>query len=185
MTRVGRAAEKVCSNICSALDAYHVSPHNLGHIFKALLETQPFVTLDAFLLSPSPHGIRHRFDLDFAMGPSLESVDPAILQAWASRDPHTRYPLLGKCLSMFRKKNNEEQNEISPLFLSMLNHAPDKRLFLGDLWDRVHPRSWGGSLAHILTQRKTQVMKLAEHGDAQVRAWVSEVTPELDRWIEA
>src|SRR5207245_6576765 len=49
------AAEKVCSSICSALDAYHLSPHNLSHIFKALLETQPFVTLDAFLLSPSPH----------------------------------------------------------------------------------------------------------------------------------
>jgi len=27
-------------------------------------------------------------------------------------------------------------------------------------------------------------MKLAEHSDAQVRAWASEVTPELDRWIE-
>jgi hypothetical protein len=180
-----RAAEKVCSNICSALDAYHVSPHNLGHIFKALLETQPFVTLDAFLLSPSPHGIRHRFDLDFEMGPSFESVDPAILHAWASRDPHIRYPLLGNCLRMFRKKNNEEQNEMSPLFLSMLDSAPDKGMFLGDdLWDRVHPRSWGGSLAYILSRRRAQVIRLAEHPDAQVRAWANEVTPELDRWIE-
>ena len=61
----------------------------------------------------------------------------------------------------------------------MLENAPDKRLFLGDLWDRVHPRSWSGSLAHILTERKAQVMKLAEHSDAQVRAWASEVAPEL------
>ena len=164
------AAEKVCRHICSALDAFQVSPDNLSYILKALLETQPFVTLDVFLLSPSPHGIHYRFDMDFTMGPSLESVDPTILQKWASRDPQTRYPLLGKCLSMFGKKNNEEQNEISPLFLSMLDNAPDKRLFLGDLWDRVHPRSWGGSLAHILIQRKAQVMKLAEHSDAQVRA---------------
>jgi len=179
-----QAAEKMCRNICAGVDACHISPHNLSHIFKALLETQPFVTLDAFLLSPSPYGIRHRFDLDFAMGPSLETVDEATLQTWASRDPHTRYPLIGKCLSMFRKKNNEEQNEISPLFLSMLDNAPDKRLFLGDLWDRVHPRSWGGSLAHIFIQRKAQVMKLAEHSDAKVRAWANEVAPELDRWIE-
>src|SRR6266496_1595087 len=179
------AAEKVCRNICSAFDAYHVFAHKRGSIFKALLKTRPFVTLDVFLLSPAPHGIRHRFDLDFAMGPSLENVDPAMLQVWASRDPETRYPLLGKCLRMFRKKNNEEQNEMSPLFLSMLNDAPDKRLFLGDdLWDRVHPRSWGGSLAYILIRRKAQLMKLAEHPDAQVRAWVNEVTPELDRWIE-
>lgn len=178
------AAEKLCSNICSALDAYLVSPHHVGYIFKALVETQPFVTLDAFLLSTSPHGIRQRFDLDFGMGPSLENVDPAILQTWASRDPETRYALVGKCLRMFQREKNEEQNEISPLFLSMLNHAPDKRLFLGDLWERVHPRSWGGSLAHILAQRKTQMMKLAEHPDAHVRAWVSDVMPELDQGIE-
>jgi len=177
------AAEKVCRHICSALDAYQVSPHNFSHIFKALLETQPFVILDVFLLSLSSYGIHHRFDMDFTMGPSVESVDPAILRKWASRDPERRYPLLGKCLSMFRKKNNEEQNEISPLFLSILDNAPDTRLFLGDLWDRVHPRSWGGSLAHILIQRKAQVMKLADHSDARVRAWVSDVIPELDRWI--
>jgi hypothetical protein len=85
---------------------------------------------------------------------------------------------------MFSRKNNEEQNEISPLFLSMLDDAPDKRLFLGDLWDRAHPRSWGGSLAHILIQRKAQLMKLAEDGDAQVRAWVNDASAELDRWIE-
>jgi hypothetical protein len=178
-----RVAEKLCANICAALDSYQISPHHLNYIYKALLETQPFITLDAFFLSPSKYGIRDRFDLDFQTGPSIESVDPAILQKWASVEPDTRYPLLGKCLSMFRKKRNEEQNEISPLFLSMLNDAPDKRLFLGDLWDRVHPRSWGGSLAHILTQRKAQVMKLAEHGDTQVRAWVRDGISELDRWI--
>jgi hypothetical protein len=178
------AAEKVCSNLCKALDACCVSPHNVGHMFKALIQTHPFVTLDAFLLSPSQYGIRHRFELDFDIGPSLENIDPAILKAWANRDPHARYPLLGKCLRMFSRRKNEEQNKISPLFLSMLDQAPDKRLFLGELWDRVHPRSWGGSLAHILTQRKAQVMKLAEHADAQVRAWVTDVTPELDRWIE-
>lgn len=178
------AAERVCSNLCEALDACRVSPHNVGYMFKALIQTQPFVTLDAFLLSPSPHGIRHRFELDFDIGPSLENVDPAILKAWANRDPHIRYPLVGKCLRMFSRRNNEEQNEISPLFLSMLDNAPDKRLFFGDLWDRVHPRSYGGSLAQILGHRKAQLISLAKHSDAQVRALAAEVAPELDRWID-
>ena len=178
------AAEKVCTNICAALDTYEVSPHNLNHIYKALLEAQPLVTLDAFVLSPSPYGTRNRFDSVFQMSPSIESFDPAILHTWASVDPDTRYPLLGKCLSMFGEKNNKRQNEISPLFLSMLARAPDKQLFLGEVWNRVHPQSWSGSLAHILLQRKTQVMKLAEHPDAEVRAWIGGAIPELDRWIE-
>jgi hypothetical protein len=177
------AAEGVCKTICSALDTYRISPHNLGYTFKALIETQPFTTLDAFLLSSAPHGIDLRFELDFDIGPSLENIDPAILKTWASRDPQIRYPAVGKCLRMFSRKNNEEQNEISPLFLSMLSDAPDKRLFLADPSDRVHPRSWGGSLAHMLTQRKGQLIKLAEHADAQVSAWINEATPEIDRWI--
>lgn len=170
--------------LCSALDAYEVSAHNLHYTFEALLKTQPFATLDGILLSASTYGLRNRLDFDFPQGPSITTVDQPTLQTWADRDPSKRYPLLGQCLSMFRRKNNEEQNEMSPLFLSMLNHAPDKRLFLGDAWHRVHPHSWSGSLAHILVQRKAQLSKLAEDGDSQVQAWVSEVTPQIDRWIE-
>jgi hypothetical protein len=66
----------------------------------------------------------------------------------------------------------------------MLDKAPDKRLFLGELQDRFHPGSWSGSLAHILEQRKSQLTKLTEHPDAEVRAWAREVAPELDPWIE-
>lgn len=178
-------AKKVCENVCAALDAYHVSSHSLSYSFRALLKTQPFITLDLFLLSPAPHGLRNRFDLHFTMGVSLDRVEPAVLQAWADRDPHVRYPLLGSCLSMFLSKNNEEGNEISPLFVAILDRAPDKRAFLGDSWDRVHPQSWSGSLAHILLQRKSAVMtRLANDGDAAVRGWVMEVMPELDRLID-
>jgi hypothetical protein len=84
---------------------------------------------------------------------------------------------------MFGRKNDEEENDFSPLFLSLLDHAPDKRLFLGDIWGRLNPRSWSGSLADILINRKAQVMKLAENSDEQVRAWAVETLPELDEWI--
>jgi hypothetical protein len=85
---------------------------------------------------------------------------------------------------MFGKKNHEEENDISPLFMSLLDHAPDKQLFLGNFWSRLHPGGWSGSLADILIARKTQVMKLAEHSDEQVRAWAIEIIPEIDQWVE-
>ncbi len=178
-------AKKVSENLCAALDRFHVSSHSLSHSFEALLKTQPFVTLDVFLLSPAPHGLRSRFDLHFNMGVSLERIEPALLQAWADRDPRVCYPLLGSCLSMFLSKNGERGNGISPLFLTMLDCAPDKAAFLGEFWDRVHPQSWGGSLAHILLQRKsTMLARLENHADAAVRAWVTKVIPELDRAID-
>jgi hypothetical protein len=66
----------------------------------------------------------------------------------------------------------------------MLGQAPDKRLFLGESWDRLHPKRWNGALADVLVPRKSQVMKLAELADEQVRVWVADALFELDRWIE-
>jgi hypothetical protein len=178
-----RDATKICHTLRSAIDGYQIFPHDFQFILTALFETQPFTALDAFLLPTPSHRIRPLFDADF-VGPSLEKLDPAVLEAWANGDPDVRYASLGRCISMFRKRDHEEGNEISPLFLSMLDKAPDKRLFLGELQDRFHPGSWSGSLAHILEQRKSQLTKLTEHPDAEVRAWAREVAPELDPWIE-
>ena len=152
----------------------------MPHILEALFKTQPDVALDTFLL-PTP---MRDFDSDIGRGPALGNLDSVLLQTWADRDPALRYRLVGECLSMFGKKNGDEENELSPLFVSILQHAPNKRLFLGELRERLHPQSWGGSLADILIRRKQQVLKLAELGDVQVRAWVDDVTPELDSWIE-
>jgi hypothetical protein len=118
------------------------------------------------------------------MGTPIDNVDSTVLRQWADHDAAIRYPALSRCIPMFSRKNHEETGEVSPLFLSMLDHAPNQRLFLGDFRDRIHPRNWSGSLAYVLLVRKKQVMKLAEHGGEQIHAWVAEITPELDRTIE-
>lgn len=178
------AAKKLCANIRSALDSYCVFPHDLSYILKSLFETQPFVALDVFLLqSPSPHS-RHLLDAGFGRGNPIDEVDPTVLQQWAGRDANLRYPLLGGCLSMFGNEIDEGGDDIDPFFLSMLAHAPEKRQFLGEFSNRMLPQSWSGSLADILIRRRTEVMKLGEHGDEQVRAWVADGLPELNRWIE-
>ncbi|NTV21872.1 MAG: hypothetical protein HGA57_10955 [Chlorobium limicola] len=84
---------------------------------------------------------------------------------------------------MFGKRNDDESKEYSSLFLSMLDSAPDKQRFLGDYYPRLHPRS-GGSLAVILEHRKTKLIQLAEQSDEEVKHWVDEAMPEIDRWIE-
>lgn len=173
------AAEKTCKSIRSALDSFHVSPHNSVSTLKALLQTQPFVALDAFLQPTVAYG----FDSDFRFGPNLGILDPVTLDRWALHDPAVRYPLLGRCIKMF-SRDGDDSPDISPPFLSLLEKAPDKKTFLGDFWDQLHPRSWSGSLAHVLSQRKLQVIVFAEKADEQVRSWVAEGLAEIDRWIE-
>jgi hypothetical protein len=177
-------AQTLCATIRSTFESTYIPAHEMNWILGALFGTHPFIALDVFLL---PEPVRRHpllFDSIYDGGTALEELDPMVLRRWADRDPDRRYPQLGKCISMFGSKDGDEENEISPTFLLLLGYAPDKRLFLGDFWSRLHPRSWSGSLADILVQRKMRVVKLAEHSDDQVREWVAKVTPELDSFID-
>jgi hypothetical protein len=162
------------------IEQYLVSLYDIGYVLKALFQIQPFIALDIFLL---PESLCHHIDL-FDVGTPVEVIDEKHLKEWADRDPDERYPLLGECLSMFGKKNDDESKDISPLFLSMLDSAHDKQRFLGDYYPRLHPRSRGGSLAVILEHRKTKLINLAELVDEEVKRWVYDAMPEIDRWIE-
>ena len=174
------AARQVCNNIRSQLEQYLIFSHDISNILKALFETQPFIALDTFLLS---HSLCHHIAL-FDVGTPLEVVDEKYLRQWAECDPNKRYPLIGECLSMFGKKNDGGDKEFSPLFLAMLNSAPDKRSFLGEYYFRLQPRSWGGPLSAILEHRKAKLIKLAEQADEEVKRWIKDAMPEIDRWIE-
>ena len=118
------------------------------------------------------------------MDTPIEVMDSTILRQWADLEPLERYPLIGQCLSMFGRKNDGDEKDLSSLFLSILDYAPDKRHFLGNIFDRLYPNSWSGALADVLVRRKGHMMKLAEHLDKEVRGWATETIPELDGWIE-
>jgi len=174
------ASKEVCNNIRSQLEQYRISSFDISDVLKALFQTQPFIALDIFLL---PESLCHHIDL-FDVGTPVEVIDEKHLKEWADRDSDERYPLLGECLSMFGKKNDDESKDISPLFLSMLDSAPDKQRFLGDYYPRLHHRPWGGSLAVSLEHRKTKLINFAEQADEEVKRWVKDALPEIDCWIE-
>ena len=175
-------AREVCLHIRDAMEATHLWHHDLNHILKALFETQPVVALDVFLLSALTRRNSRRFQAGFSIDTPIELMDPAVLRQWAGQDPGTRYPLLGQAISMFLRKSDEDTG-LSPLFQQMLDYAPDKRAFLGELWARIHPHTWSGSLADILEWRKAQLLKLRGSPHLDVRQWVDDNQPELDRWI--
>lgn len=177
------AAEKVCQRLAIAVEAYTVSMWNLSCTLEALFETHPFVALDAFLLSEAENFSYILTDVRRGKKSAVEELGGVVLQKWASLDPNKRFPLLGRCLRMFEGEA-EDDGGFSPLFISMLDAAPEKRQFLGELWERVHPKGWSGSLADILARRKGKLVDLAKDADEQVREWVADAVPELEQWIE-
>lgn len=178
------AARAVGQRIRTEMETVFLSTHDLGHVLKALFETQPMIALDTFLLPGPTLRNRRIFGTNVGFGTPIEHMDPAILRQWADRDAVQRYPLLGQSIAMFKRGQGEEDNDLAPLFLEILGHAPEKRAFLGDFDTRLSPNSWSGSLADILSRRKAQVLTLRDSPDPEIRGWVTELLPELDRWIE-
>ncbi len=177
------AAERICQGLCVSLGAYTVSLWDLTCVVEALFERQPLVALDAFLLSESENDYCSLTDVPRGKMSAIEKLGEAVLRGWANLEPDKRFPLLGRILPMFGG-DAIDNDDFSPLFMSILDAAPDKRKFIGGLWKRVHPQGWSGSLSEILIRRKGQLLELAKHADEQVHAWIVEAIPELDQWIE-
>lgn len=177
-------ARDVCNHLSVAIESYQASPYDLNYVLKGLFETQTFIALDAFLLHGATSRITNLFNMHFSSDTPVEKVDPALLRQWANMDPTLRYPLLGQAIPMFKRKHGEESDDFDPVFLELLEAAPDKHAFLGDYWARLHPRSWMGSLADVLIQRRSQVLRFQVSPHAEVRQWIDGLLPDLDVWIE-
>ncbi len=175
---------EICARVRAGLETVYLSSYDLRYVLKTLFETHPLIALDELLLPElRPRNLR-LFEGDLGSDTPVEDVGAETLVQWANIDPDRRYPLLGKCISMFKPLQGEEENGVSTLFLEIMGHAPDKRAFLGDLWSRLHPRRWSGSLADILVRRRVAITTVGDNVGGEVRQWVTDMLPELERWIE-
>jgi hypothetical protein len=177
-------AREVCDHVSAAIKSYQASSYDVNYVLKGLFKTQTFIALDAFLLHGVTSGTTNLFEVHFSFETPVEKIDPALLHQWANLDSKLRYPLLGQAIPMFKRKHGEESDDLDPVFLELLEVAPDKHAFLGDYWTRLHPRSWAGSLANVLIQRRSQVLRFQVSPHTEVRQWIDRVLPELDLWIE-
>ncbi|WP_029909229.1 hypothetical protein [Caulobacter sp. UNC358MFTsu5.1] len=149
----------------------------LGRIFQA----QPVLALNLFLLEP-PSGLRMLFDYGVPNGSPVATLPAGVLCDWADIDPANRWPRLSRTLLLFEPRNVERQVNPSPLFMAVLQRAPDPAAFLGAYHSRLQPGSWGGSLAEILEGRRRAILKA---GDPALTAWARAAEAEHVAWVQA
>lgn len=178
-------ARIVCRNLRVAIEEYRASASDANDLLEGLFKTQPEVALDCFLLNGPPPRNDHLFDFGFIRESPVESLDAATLAAWADKDPADRYPRLGDVLSLFTLGNMEEATDLSPLFLDLMNRAPDKARFLGDGDRSLSSSGWSGSLADVLEKRRAILAPLANYPDPGVKAWFQIQNAGLDDRIAA
>lgn len=176
-------AERLCFNMRSSFSRNAFLSNKYNYTISSLFNIHPIVALDNFLLPREEHEDSRIFDINYGLDLPIEKIDLEIVTKWADYDADTRYPLLGNCVNMFIK-NEKDENVISQYFISLLIKSPNKLLFFGDFSKRLHPGGWCGSLRSILILRRSQVLKLKDIEDTQVCAWVDDIIPKLDLWIE-
>lgn len=168
-----QAARQASTRIRDRLDDYTLSAYKVGHLLKALFETQPTIALDALLLGDG--------DLELRLDrPSpLEGMDQDTLGRWADVDPEQRYPLIGQVMPIFDRSEMGDATGLSLRFLALLERAPNRAAFLGGPRHRIFPSGWSGSLANILERRRALLEPLADHDDPAVKGWLAA----LDEWL--
>ena len=181
-------ATTFCQRFLAGVRAYEIYAFDSHSIINALLKVQPTATLDALIDPPGDDEGQHdvgddMFDASIGRASPLDVVDPATLIAWADVAPSRRYPRLGYSMPVFETEQLGDVKALSPPFLAVLAHAPDKPAFLGNPYRLVHPRSWSGSLAANLAHRKSVLAGLANLGETVVEAWLIETNQAIDRWI--
>jgi hypothetical protein len=177
-------ARKICQNINSKFATGEVSSHDISHLLKGLFDAQPGIALTEFFLGGDANSNVLPIQLRFGNRMPIENIAPNVLTGWADQDPGTRYNLLSQTVGIFTDEHGEEQHQLSPLFLTLLDRAPSKSAFLGHYHHRLQPNSWGGSLADVLVKRREAIRQLGDHRDNSVRRWVTDMEGPVAAWIE-
>lgn len=176
-------AQVVCQKVREILESDRVSSIDLYYVFEGLFESQPEIALDTFVQPGAARRTARYFQEGSGQSNPVERMQADTLRQWADLSPEDRYPTLSVALSMFVGEHQAEADTLSPLFLTLLDHAPNKAAFLGEYWEHVHPSTYSGPLSLKLERRRDELLRLGRVQDEAVRSWLNEILPILDRYI--
>jgi hypothetical protein len=184
----GEEGEVAATSLCNRLnEAFRVRYHSYyEHRAKldSLFEVQPETALNILVLHATAERRQTIFDFDGDSESGISCAGIDRLLAWADVDPAVRFRALCEVLPMIITPLHGGEPHLSPTFLALLLNAPNKQDCLGNMYDRMHPRGWGGSLAYVLETRGQLLDQLVGGYDSAVDEWVHKVKAELAEWIE-
>lgn len=165
--------------------------YDRGKILEPFFKYFPRLTLDA-IYTPDEDGSyanAHRMVSDSISDrreSAIATVPQDILLEWCDVAPEHRYTFAAKTCRLF-DKFNEQKNEIqlSEVAKAMFANAPNKKLVLSIITERFHPRSWSGSLADILEQRKPLLDEFASDDDTSLNQEIEAAKANFQKWIDS
>ena len=177
------AAREFCAKLKAMVAAREVYASDLDGVFRAIFEVQPIAALDELILLPALADDDDFADnLRFRGQSPLEAFDENLLWSWLGVDPELRFKVIARFLNLFATSGMEDDTGLSPLFLEILERAPDRELFLQSLDGNLLPDGWSGHLSVILDRRALLLDPLKEHNDPAVARWAERTIAVLHDW---
>lgn len=185
------AVRRICMRIRNSISNHTVRPGDVAHAIAAFGRSFPRVVLDVFVAGSVQEPYRLRAlgrQRPGSRGGVLNQVDGEIMLAWAHEDPGVRFEALACVVQPWISEagrdatgvlEDEGPRDWSPIALRLLHEAPDPLPVLAAYLSRLHPSSYSGSLAGILTHRARLLDRLLDDPDKRISARAALARKEL------
>ncbi|SPF51565.1 conserved hypothetical protein [Syntrophobacter sp. SbD1] len=178
-------ARKLCRRLAGAFNEYKAYAYNYRDVLKSLFRWVPLVALDELLGEPGITRRQLNQYMDLNKDSLTEIVQIDTLLTWAQVDPVSRFPLLASTIVPFIGGDEKSEAVWKPIAYQLLESAPVRLKVLIAFGSHFLPKSWSGSLASMLENRRALPQAFLSDPDPQVAAWAREQDAWLARQAEA
>ncbi|TKT86005.1 hypothetical protein [Dyadobacter frigoris] len=178
-------AENFVTNLIFALKQEHIYMHDFNYTVKEIINSQPAVVLDIFLLNVANFDwVQQKTDgFGFYEDRSiLESFDDGELILWCDQEPSNRCELVLKIISFFYL-DKFEKVAFRHFFWYLIENIVDVSKVFAAVESQIEPMSYSGNLADILEVRLSLFAQLCKSTNQAVSVWATGICSRLQAKI--
>lgn len=163
------SAKFLCNNLATALVNNDIDLMGYHYTFKAMVESHPVAVINVFLEKEIESDYRWR--LSEIKKFIIAHLDDKLILNWCEDSPETRYLLVATNMIPFRKNEEKDVLEWTPLALAFIARYPDPILILKEFSLALRPTSLDDSRADIMEPRLKLIIELKQHNNSDVANW--------------
>lgn len=162
-------AKIICEKLSKKLSDYNSNPHQHWELLKSLAEAHPKVCLDIFLDGDK----KFYFDeLNYKKW-LLSHINNETIINWCEINSTIRYPKIVNFINAYQFDKETNIPELSPLFLNIIDKAPNVIEVLDSFKTTFRPMCWSGSRADIMEKNLSLIIQLKKNENKEVSTWAN------------
>ncbi len=169
--------QEICRKLRDAISKYETHMVYNDDLLHGLFAAHPTAVLDELFACDAAAqkvGVRIVDEGQSIHGNPLDVVPDNTLLSWCDQDPHNRYPLVARLITISPHLDKPGKREWTSIALRLLDKAPDRVQVLRQFTRQFSPMGWSGSLAAAMESNVKLLDELESHGDAAVTQFVAQ-----------